>query len=85
MDKMSPVFIILFLFVEVGRILIKVLLKPSRLMYEMSDIADIKEVARPISSGVKSLEQIIQNTKPKTEIVPVESIRYIEFCRRVSW
>ncbi len=51
-ESKIPVLIIAFLFWAVGKIRMNVLLKPNKLMYDMSEVAEIREVAIPICSGL---------------------------------
>lgn len=73
--RIDPVLISLFLFFEFGRMRTNVLLKPRRLVVDISDIAEMSVVPTPIWSGVNMWVQMIQKKKPNAAITPVVSIK----------
>ena len=50
----------------------------------MIPIVDIKADAKPISSGGKYCAAIIQNTKPRKDIIPTFTIKNNEFLYKLS-
>jgi hypothetical protein len=82
--RVKHVLILSFFLSELGRYLINPVPKPNNENEVINDITEIIVVAIPTSSTVKSLAQIIQNTKPKTDIIPVLIIKNNELLYRES-
>jgi hypothetical protein len=82
--KVKAVFILLFFLSDVGKYRIIPLLSPNMLKLVIKATTDIRVVAIPTCSGLKSLALIIQKKNPKKAMIAVLNMRYIEFLYKES-